>query len=388
MRKTTSFRNISPGEIVTGIKFKNMTSTQIKFSNKTQTDFVNELRNQVKDYFESGGISKYGGYRIVLKSIFMFSLYLIPYFLMVTGVVTRPDQIFLLWIIMGFGTAGIGMAVMHDANHRSYSKYQSVNRILSYSLNFLGGFAPTWQYQHNTLHHGFTNIDGFDEDIDAGKMFRFSPNKPLYKIHKFQQFYAWFFYGLMTFTWTLDKDFKQIYRYRKEGVVLSQNKSFGSLLAELIISKVIYYGYLLVIPILFLPVPWWLVVFFYFCMHLISGFILGIIFQTAHVMPSSEYPLPDDNGTIENNWAIHQLLTTTDYSPHNRVFSWFIGGLNYQVEHHLFANISHIHYHNISAIVQRTALKYHLPYHVRKSFPRALYDHFRMLKTLGTPAVA
>ncbi len=293
-----------------------------------------------------------------------------------------------MWIVMGFGMSGIGLSVMHDANHRSYSRNQGVNRFLSYSLNFLGGFAPAWQYQHNTLHHGFTNIEGFDEDIDTVKILRFSPGKPLYRIHRFQQFYAWFFYGLMTLTWTIDKDFKQLFRYRREGIELSQRKSFGALLAELIISKVLYYTYILVIPIIFLPVPWWMVIIFYLSMQMVSGFVLGIIFQTAHVMPSSEYPLPDATGNIENNWAIHQLMTTTDYAPDSKAFSWFVGGLNYQVEHHLFPNICHIHYHNIAPIVESTAHKYNLPYHVRPSFSKALHDHFLMLKMLGRPLVA
>src|SRR3972149_4782733 len=304
-----------------------MNSKTIKYSNTIQQDFVNILRKKVKDYFEERGISKYGNANMVLRTVFMFSLFFIPYFLMVTGIVTNPVIMFFLWIIMGFGTAGIGLSVMHDANHKSYSKDQKINKVLSYSLNLVGGFSRTWQYQHNTLHHGFTNIDGYDEDIDPGKILRFSPNKPLYKIHKFQHIYAWFFYGLMTITWTIDKDFKQLFRYRREGVLISRRKSFGLLLTELIISKLIYYTYILVIPLLVLPVSWWVVLIYYLSMHFVSGFISGIIFQRAHVMPTSKYPVPEKDGSIENSWAIHQLLTTTDYSPKRRILYWFIGEL-------------------------------------------------------------
>ncbi|MFC2086567.1 fatty acid desaturase family protein [Bacteroidota bacterium] len=195
--------------------------------------------------------------------------------------------------------------------------------------------------------------------------------------------YAWFLYGHMTVTWTIDKDFKQLFRYHKDGIALSQKNSLGFLLTELIVSKIIYYMYILVIPILFLPVPWWMILFFYFSMHFVSGFSLGIIFQTAHVMPASEYPMPDEKGNVENNWAIHQLMTTSNYSPKNRWFSWFIGALNYQVEHHLFPNICHVHYKNISGLVKTVAHKYNLPYHVQPNFLTAIRNHSKMLKILG-----
>ena len=325
----------------------------------------------------------HGNTNMVLKSVTMFSLYLVPYFLMITGVITHPAGLFLLWIIMGFGMAGIGLSVMHDANHKSYSKNQAINRMLSYSLNLLGGFSQTWQYQHNTLHHGYTNIDGYDEDIDPGRILRFSPYKPRYRIHKYQHYYAWFLYGLMTVTWTIDKDFKQLLRYHHNGNVLGSNKSLASRFIELIISKLVYYLYILVVPILVLPVPWWMVIIFYLSMHFICGIFLATIFVTAHVMPTSKYPVPDADGTIDSNWAIHQLETTTDYSPRNRWFSWFIGGLNYQIEHHLFPNICHVHYRQISLLVESTARSYNVPYHVRANFFLAVRDHFRMLKILG-----
>ena len=360
-----------------------MKTPTIKFTNTSQQDFVIELRKRIFDYFEENKISKYGNIQMILKTLFMFSLYLVPFFLMIFGLITNPVIMLFLWLIMGVGMAGIGLSVMHDANHNSYSKNQTVNKILSYSLNFLGGFSRTWQYQHNTLHHHYTNIDGHDEDIDAGIVLRLSPNKPRYKFHKFQQFYAWFLYSLMTIMWTTNKDFKQLYRYSKDGVVLGRKKSYKKLLTELIISKVFYYTYILILPIIVLPIAWWMVVLFYIGMHLVCGFILTVIFQTAHVMPSSKYPVPDNTGTVENNWAIHQLMTTTDYSPNNRWFSWFIGGLNFQVEHHLFPAICHIHYRQISLLVADTAQKYNLPYHVQPSFFQALASHFKMLKKLG-----
>jgi len=363
---------------------EHMEKKTIKFANKLEADFVNDLRGRVRNYFEQNGISRFGNVNMVIKTIFMFLLFFIPYFTMVLSLVTSPWLIGLCWVMMGFGTAGIGLSVMHDANHRSYSRNQRVNSILSYTMNMLGGFNANWQYQHNVLHHGFTNIDGHDEDIDAGDLLRFSPNQEHRSFHRYQHLYAWFLYGLMTISWTVSKDYRQLAGYLREGVSMN-GKTAGRLVAELVISKIIYYTYILVIPMIFAPVAWWMILIFYFVMHFISGFTLAVIFQTAHVMPTSEYPVPDETGKVENHWAIHQLMTTTNYAPGRRFFSWFIGALNYQVEHHLFPAICHVHYRKLSVIVKETAREFQVPYHEQPSFRRALKEHYKMLRKLGNP---
>ncbi len=313
----------------------------------------------------------------------MLSLYLIPYFLMIFGVITSFGGVLAIWLIMGLGKAGVGMGVMHDANHRSFSKNQKINKWMSKTLYIIGGFPFNWQYQHNTMHHGFTNIEGHDEDIDPGDFLRFSPHKELRKIHKYQHIYAWFLYGLMTFSWATGKDFKQLNRYRKENVKLNTKLNYNKLFRTLIIAKLLYYIAFLVIPIIVVPVAWYWIIVFFMLMHFTTGLILTTIFQTAHVVPDADYPLPGKDMTMENNWAIHQLLTTSDFSPKNKILSWFIGGLNYQVEHHLFPNISHVHYPRIAEFVRETARKFNLPYHVQPGFLVAVSEHAKMLKKLG-----
>jgi len=360
-----------------------MTSNRIIFSPQYKSDFINELRAKVNEYFESNKISKYGNTNMLVKTLFMILLYITPLALMLLGFVSTLPFLLFCWVLMGVGMAGVGMATMHDANHGVYSENKIVNSLLSKSLYFLGGYPITWQYQHNTLHHGFTNIEGHDEDIAPIGLLRFSPHKPLLKVHKFQHFYAWFFYGLMTISWITAKDFRQLAHYKNIGAKLASNKSYRTMFTELIAWKLVYYTLFLVLPLIFISVSWYWIVLGFIVMHFICGFLLGIIFQTAHVMPSSVYPLPDENGNMVNNWAIHQLQTTSDYSPKSRLFSWLIGGLNYQVEHHLFPNISHVHYHRISFMVKETAQKYGLPYHVQPTFYAALLSHGIMLKKLG-----
>ena len=356
---------------------------KLEFPQRNKPEFIIELRKQVKEYFETNNISRYGNWKLYLKTLVMFSILLVPYFLMMTGVISSFAGAVICWIIMGVGSAGMGMSVMHDANHRSYSKNQGINRWMGKTLYLLGGFPPNWQHQHNTMHHGFTNIEGHDEDIDPGPYLRFSPHKPRYKMHRYQHIYAWFLYGLMTLSWVINKDIMQLNRYRKSGVKMGTRWSYPQLFLFLLVSKIIYYGAFIAAPILVLPFAWYWIILFFSIMHFTCGFILTVIFQTAHVVPEAKYPLPDERGTMENNWAVHQLITTSDFAPNSKVLSWFIGGLNYQVEHHLFPNVSHIHYPDISRLVQIVAKKYGLQYNVQPGFLRAVGEHARMLKKLG-----
>jgi len=284
---------------------------------------------------------------------------------------------------MGLGSAGIGLSIMHDANHGSFSANQNVNIYLGYLLNFIGGSAVNWKIQHNYLHHGYPNIDGMDEDIDPGIVMRLSPHKKRYKIHRWQHIYGWFLYGLMTISWVTSKDYGQLKRYRDSGLLSLQNRSYKRLLTELIIFKVFFIAYLLIIPVIFSETAWWKTIIFFVLMQFVQGFILTIIFQPAHVITSSKYPVPDKEGNIENTWAVHQMLTTSDFSPKSRIFSWYIGGLNYQIEHHLFPNICHVHYRKLSEIVKKTAGEHGIPYNVQPNFIMALINHGRMLRNLG-----
>lgn len=354
---------------------------KIKYS-RQNLDFTTELRNSVNEYFSKNKIKPHGNIKIYLKTIFMTLLFFAPFILMISGVINSVVLVLVFWILMGFGMSGLGMVTMHDANHGSFSNNRRINKFFGNSLFLLGGFPPNWRFQHNTLHHGFTNIEGHDEDIAPPGILRFSPHRPLKKMHRYQHIYAWFFYALMTISWIIAKDFRSLKKYKRMGAKISK-KDYDKLLVELVVSKTIYSIVYLLVPLLTIPVAWYWVLTGFVLMHFTSGLVLASIFQTAHVVPSSEYPVPDSDGELDNNWTIHQLYTTCDYAPKSRIFSWMIGGLNYQIEHHLFPNISHIHYRNISKIVQSKAKKYGLPYHVNKSFADALWQHIKMLKFLG-----
>lgn len=354
-----------------------------KFSREQNIDFMEALRANVNNYFSRNNICKNSNLNMRLKTLFNFSLYFLPLIVMLTGLITNSWIIYLCWITMGFGMAGIGMNIMHDSVHGSYSSRKKINKLLGNSMNIIGANASMWQIQHNQLHHGFTNIDNVDTDIAPPNIIlRFSPNQKRYWIHRFQHFYVWFFYSISTLIWVTTKDFSLVFKFKKSGLIIG-NKNFYTELGQVIFWKSVYYAYILVLPLLLIPASPLLILGGFVCMHIITGFSLSIVFQTAHVMPENVFPQPDSKGVIANNWVVHQMVTTSNYSPRSRIFSWFIGGLNYQVEHHLFANICHVHYKEISEIVKKTASEYGIPYHSHRNFIIALWNHYKMIRQLG-----
>lgn len=357
-------------------------STTIKFG-KSQQEFYATLSQRVNNYFKNKNISRNANAEMVIKTIFMLSLFFVPYFISISGLVTAFWVYILLCLMMGVGIAGIGLSIMHDANHGAYSTKAWINDMMGYTLNLVGANAFNWKIQHNVLHHTYTNIYEVDEDISPRGALRMSPDSPWKPFHRFQYIYAWFLYGLMTIIWVVGKDFFRLVRYQRNGLL---KKSKANVITEwsiLLATKIIYVSYIFVVPMLLLPFAWWQILLGFLAMHYVAGFILAIVFQPAHVVEGTSYLMPDAEGNLENSWAVHQLYTTTNFAHRNRILSWYVGGLNFQVEHHLFPNICHVHYRHIAAIVRETANEYGLPYKMKETFRDALVAHGRLLKELG-----
>jgi len=355
----------------------------VKFNVQDRREFIQVLRTRVNAYFKDNNISRYANLNMKVKTAFMISLYFIPLALLAFGAISQVWVMFLLWALMGLGMAGIGLSIMHDANHGSYSRNQKVNDALGYLINFIGGYHINWKIQHNVLHHSFTNIHEHDEDLE-NSVLRFSPNQERKWIYRFQAFYAPVFYAIMTLYWSTSKDFQQVMRYHRKNLLATQGLTLRQALGELTFNKAWYILLTMVMPMLMLPFSWWIPLLGFVMMHLICGLSLALIFQTAHVIEETNFFKADESGSVENNWAVHQLLTTANFANGSRVFSWFIGGLNYQIEHHLFPNICHVHYRKISKIVRETAQEYGIPYYEHRTFVGALRSHFKLLYQLGT----
>jgi len=356
----------------------------VKFAPKGNDSFYDVVKFKVNNYFVTNNISPYSNSKMYVKTAVMLSLYFVPYLVIVTGLGAANLWLFYaLWLLMGLGIVGIGTSVMHDSNHGAYTENRAVNNFLGSVLNILGGYALNWKIQHNILHHTYTNIEGLDEDIEAGLAIRMTPEKPLFRFHRFQHIYAWFLYSLMNLFWITAKDYKMLFKYSKNGLLIKQKTTLRKALIELSLLKVVYIVYMIVLPIMFAHVAWYHVVLGIIAMHMVAGLSLACVFQPAHVVETSDYSPPSEERKMENNWAVHQILNTADFAPNNKLVCWFIGGLNFQIEHHLFPHICHVHYPQIAKIVEGVAADFDIPYNVMPTFRSALVAHGKMLKKLG-----
>jgi len=359
----------------------------VRFAPKIENGFYETVIANVESYFLKNKISPYANAHMWIKTIVMLLLYFVPYTIMVTGLGSGSLWLFYgLWFMMGWGMIGIGTSVMHDAQHGTYSANKKVNRFIGYILEVVGGYAVSWRIQHNVLHHTYTNVAGLDEDMEGNKLFRFSPQKPRYWYHRYQHIYIWFFYMLMTLFWMTAKDFLQVVRYKQHDLLVKEHVSLKQALFRLSLYKLFYYAYIIVLPILFCGLPWYHVLLGFLLMHFTAGLFLSCIFQPAHIMESSKFAVPvihADKRQMEDSWAIHEVANTTDFAPRKKLLTWFIGGLNFQIEHHLFTNICHVHYPKIAPIVRSVARAFSIPYHVQPTFLKALSLHVKMLKKMG-----
>ena len=354
----------------------------VRFGRDT-TGFAKTLRQRVDAYFKDNGLHKKANGAMVFKTFLLISLYLGPIALISSGVTEGGWMFWAAEVIMGLALAGIGMAVMHDGNHGAYSEKKWVNRLIGGVLELVGGNSEMWQIQHNVLHHTFTNIDGLDEDINPGPILRFSPLKPLKPWHRFQHLYAWFFYGLMTLIWVTFKDYVALNRYHRLGLLKRMGKSYNNLFMRITLAKVAYYPIVLGLPLMFSGLGTGQIIAGWLLMHFIGGLTLALVFQPAHVMEDHDY-VPAEKGTImEDDPMSHQLKTTCNFGTKSKLLTWYSGGLNHQIEHHLFPHICHVHYAQLAPIVRETAEEFGLPYRSDTSFAGAVGLHLNQLKELG-----
>ncbi len=356
--------------------------TRIKFvsDNPKEVEFAKELRKRVRAYFDDKKLATHGGTKMYLKSVIMLSLYLVPFIILLT-VGLSPWLVFGMVVLMGVGEAGIGMSVMHDAAHGSYSDKSWINKTMATSMFLLGSNTLNWKIQHNMNHHSDTNIFNYDPDIDTKAIIRLSDHAPLKPINRFQQYYTFFLYGLMTF-FKFFTEINILIAHGKKGVLKQMKVSLNKELTKLIIIKIIYLFVLIGLPLIVTDFSIWQILLGFVIMHLVAGIIMSTVFQMAHVVMGIDQPAVD-NGVIHSDRFAHQLQTASDFGKKSGLLSWYIGGLDFQVEHHLFPTISHTHYAAIAPIVEKTALEFGLKYNSNRTFAHALVSHFKRLKQLG-----
>ncbi len=338
-----------------------------------------ELKRRVNEYFNNNKIVPTGNGKLYQKAITLLSGYI---FLYVHLVFFTPVAwlAILECVLLGLFTSGIGFNVMHDGAHGSFSQNKSVNRLAALTLDFLGASSVMWSNKHNIIHHTYTNIDGVDDDIEAKPFLRLAPTQKRYLLHKYQHIYFWFLYGLLYLFWVFFTDYRKYFSGKVGSVPLKKLSISDHMLFWAF--KLLHFGMYVVLPIYLCGFTPWLIGFLVYTAT--SGVVLSIVFQLAHTVEETSFPEAiQPANKMDDEWAIHQLKTTANFATGNKIITWFVGGLNFQVEHHLFPKISHAHYPEISKIIKDACIEMGVPYIEHPKMRTAIASHISHLKKMG-----
>jgi len=348
----------------------------LRSGNPVQTD----LRQRINAYFEQRAISPRGNAELYTKAILLIGGFLALY---IHLVFFTPEAVWLALseaVLLGILTAAIGFNIMHDGAHGSFSRSQMLNELAGLSLNVLGANVYMWKTKHNVVHHTYTNIDGVDDDLNARPFLRLSPGQKRYGIHRYQHLYFWLVYSLLYLYWVFFTDYKKYFLGRVGEMPIARmgwkdEMNFWGF-------KALHLGLFVGLPIWMVGFLPWLVGFLVYTFT--AGFMLSIVFQMAHSVADTLHTVMEPgHHQVEEEWAVHQLQTTANFATRNRVLTWLLGGLNYQIEHHLSPQVSHVHYPAISQIVREYCQEKGLPYVEYPRFRHALASHVRFLKEMG-----
>lgn len=340
--------------------------------------FKKEVTRRVLEYFERTGLSPTGDRQMRIKTALLLAWFAASYAVLVFAD-TNSWQRILLCVSLALAMAGIAFSVQHDGNHGAYSKHPVTNRLSGLTLDVLGGSSYVWRWKHNVVHHTYTHLHGSDSDIDV-PFGRLSAAQPLRYLHRFQHYYLWVIYAFFVAYWHCFEDFKQLAQARIANNRFPRPR--GWLLAQLIAGKLIFLGWAFVVPCMLHP--WWGVLAFYGVTSALLSFILILVFQLAHSVEEAELPaLASHETLVPRAWAVHQVEASVDFGRNNRLLSWYVGGLNFQIEHHLFPRICHVHYPHIAEIVKQTCAEFGVRYTVHDSCFDAVRSHARWLRRMG-----
>lgn len=355
---------------------------KLKFNSSDR--FVRELRRRVDAYFEKTGRPKRDVPAMYFKTATILAWFAAAYLLLLF-VASSLWTIIPLAIVLGLAIAAIGFNIQHDAGHRAYSDRQWVNKVMSLTLDLMGGSSYLWDWKHNSIHHTYPNIDGQDDDINVGILARLSPHQKHHWFHRLQGVYLWLLYGFLAIKWHLFDDFYNVAAGKIGNHKIPRPK--GKDLVVFIAGKVVFFSMAFFIPMLLHP--WWAVLGVYAIAAFTSGVVLAVVFQLAHCVEDASFPqpiiAPDGSQRMESDWALHQVQTTVNFAPRNPVLCWFLGGLNFQIEHHLFHRICHVHYPALSKVVEEVCREFGVKYAAHRTIFSAIASHTRWIIEMGRP---
>ena len=351
-----------------------MEDTPVKFGSGP---FYAEVRRRVQNHLATARATGRDDFRYFFKAALILTWFAASWVLLVFFAHTWSVGL-LGAASLGFAMAGIGFNVMHDGGHGACSRMPSVNRAMALSLELLGGSSYIWRWKHNIVHHTYSNIGTVDDDLEVGPWARMAPHQPRRWFHRYQQFYMWILFGMLPFKWYLIdiRNFRRRW-FGRHHFPAAKGIDRGAFFA----GKIILPLWALVIP-LFFHAPW-IVLPIYFLSFFLLGIVLSVTFLLAHCVEDAQCAPLSESGRVPTEWAVHQVETTVDFAPKNWLLSWYLGGLNFQIEHHLFPQVSHVFYPSIAPLVRKACSDFGVRYSVRPSFRSAVAAHYLWLKRMG-----
>ena len=342
--------------------------------------FAQDLARAVARHFDALGLSPKATPAMVAKTVVMLGWTAAWYaFALAPGLPWSAR--WAACVALGLGLAGMGMGVGHDALHGAYSRRPWLNRVLGCTFDAMGASSYIWRYTHNIAHHTCTNVEGLDLDIDYDPILRMSPATPRRWFHRWQSWYAFLLYPLAGLHWVYVKDLKYFAR-RTLGPARDLRHPWSAW-AGFVGGRLAVLGYTIAVPWLVLEPAWWQLAVGYVTVHMVAGATLALVFQVAHAVEGPAMTPAPREGRPVDAFHAHQLRTTANVACDNRLLSWYVGGLNFQVEHHLFPQICSVHYPALRPIVRELAIRHRLPYHEFPTMIAALRSHARHLRQLG-----
>ena len=344
-----------------------------------QRNFRKTLNERVEAYLRDNNLPARDVPAMYVKTAVMLAWWLGTYLLLLLGGFPTPVNL-VLCVVLAMAISAIGFNVMHDANHGAYSNNPRVNKLVSLSAELLGISGFRWRTKHNIWHHTYTNIAGFDDDVETFGFMRLTPREPWKKLYRAQAWYFPLIYSFIAIDFFL-RDFMMALAGKSDANHVYPKMSLADQVTFWA-GKVFFLLTMIVLPLLVFP--WWQVLIGFLFIMLVEGLILGIVFQLAHISSDLEFPEPVGSPKhIENEWAVHQVETTADFAPNNRLLSWYIGGLNYQIEHHLMPHICHLNYPRLAPIVRATCQEFGIRYTCYPTWRQAFHCHLDTLRLLG-----
>lgn len=351
---------------------------KLKFAKDEGTAFYKTLDARIREYFAENQLTYRGGNLMVFKIALYFALVAVFYALMITT--SSLALFYSFYLLMSLFVLLTAFNVSHDAAHGVAVKSKKWNDILfNLSFNLQGNNAWIWKKYHNESHHLYTNVEGSDIDVLNNPLLRMTHTQPLKPWHKYQHIYGPVLYLLYSLNWFFFRETLMAIGYSSRTIKI---KIPPKEVFNLFFYKILYIGYMIVLPVYLLPFGWLHVLLAFLLNHFMVSIIFTAVLGVSHLSDKVIHPEPDENGRMNMSWPKLQMLTSADYNSGSVFFNWTLGGFNAHALHHLLPNICHVHYLKILPIFRQTAKEYGIEY-IEMPYYKALISHFRFLKLMG-----